>query len=248
MNTNENILNELKEISSTVAAIPFVNVFTVPVDYFNTLQPVVMATISAAMKTDPFQNLIVPDGYFENLSDSIFKKIKAAENEVTIELSYISPLIAGIITKETYAAPEGYFGALTFVNQQKTEVAKVVKINRTKFVFKYAAAAVITGLLGISVINITYTNTKKPEEVIVSQTASVLKNADAILKTGSFDATLQTLSDNDIQQYLEQNGHDVNAALVASSTDEVDKLPEATDYLLDENVLENYLKDNNLKK
>ncbi len=247
MSNKENILNELKEISPLVATIPFLNVFMVDQDYFNTLQPVVMAKINAE-KTDTFQqNFTVPDGYFENLSENIFKRIRSSENEVALELAYISPLIAGISNKEIYIAPIGYFDRLTFIGKPKTQPAKIVRISRARSVFKYAAAAVITGLLGISIINITDNKTTGPQEVKSGHTPSILKDADAIIKAGSFDETLQTVSDKEIEKYLQQNGQDVNAALVASSTDEADKLPEAADYLLDENVLENYLKENNLK-
>jgi hypothetical protein len=247
MNNKENILNELKEISALVATVPFINVFTLDQDYFNTLQLVVVAKINAE-KTDVFQqNFTVPDGYFENLSENIFKRIRAGEHEAALELADISPFIAGISNKETYTAPNGYFDRLTFISEAKAQPAKIVRMSRAQSVFKYAAAAVITGLLGISIINITDNDTPSSQEVIASQTASVLKDADAIIKAGSFDETLQTVTDKEIEKYLQQNGQDVNAALVASSTDDADKLPEAADYLLDENVLENYLKENNLK-
>lgn len=247
MNTKENILNELKEISAVVATVPFINVFTVEGDYFSTLQPIVMARINAEMTNTSQHNFRVPEGYFENLSENIFKRIRAGENEVALELEDISPLIAGISNKETYTAPKGYFDGLTFISEIKTQPAKIVRMSRARAVFKYAAAAVITGLLGLSIINITDNNTTGPQEVITGQTASILKDANAIIKAGSFDETLQTVSDKEIEKYLQQNGQDVNAALVASSTDDADKLPEAADYLLDENVLENYLKENNLK-
>ncbi|MFN0083412.1 MAG: hypothetical protein ACKVOM_12950 [Ferruginibacter sp.] len=247
MNTRENILNELKEISSLVATVPFINVFTVDGDYFSALQPVVMARINAE-KIDTFQqNFTVPDGYFENLSENILKRIRAGENEAALELANISPLIAGIFNKETYTAPIGYFDGLTFISEPKVQPAKIVRMSLVRSVFKFAAAAVIIGLLGISIINITDNNTNSPQEIIAGQTASVLKDANAIIKAGSFDETLQAVSDEEIKKYLQQNGQDVNAALVASSTDDADKLPEAADYLLDENVLENYLKENNLK-
>lgn len=247
MNTKEDILSELKEISAIVASVPFINVFTVDGDYFSTLQPVVMARINTEKIDTSQHNFTVPEGYFENLSESIFKRIRAAENEVAIELADISPLMAGIMNKETYTAPIGYFDGLTFISEPEIQPAKVVRMSRTRTIFKYAAAAVITGLLGISIFNITDNNTDGPPEGISSQTASILKDANAIIKAGSFDETLQTVSDKEIEKYLQQNGQDVNAALVASSTDDADRLPEAADYLFDENVLENYLQENNLK-
>ena len=86
---------------------------------------------------------------------------------------------------------------------------------------------------------------KLPDEVSV-QTAATKNSANNILKTGTFDKELETVSDKDIEQYLEQGGQDVNAALVAASTDDEATLPEAAEYLLDENALDNYLKKKHL--
>ncbi|MEJ7609704.1 MAG: hypothetical protein WKF88_00855 [Ferruginibacter sp.] len=71
--------------------------------------------------------------------------------------------------------------------------------------------------------------------------------ANEILKTGSFENEMNSLSDNDIVKYLKENGEDINAALVASSLTDETKLPEASDYLTDENTLDDYLNENNLK-
>ena len=128
--------------------------------------------------------------------------------------------------------------------------AKVIKMNPLLSVFKYAAAAVITGLLGISIINLTdnektVTNNPVIQTASVAKTENVMKTANEILQKGSFENEFNTITDKDIEQYLTQSGQDVHAALVASSTDDA-ALPEATDYLLDENTLDEYLKTNNL--
>ena len=74
-----------------------------------------------------------------------------------------------------------------------------------------------------------------------------MKQAKTIIATGSFEQELNAVSDNDIEMYLKQNGVDVNAAMVAASTDDVSALPEQTDYLIDENTLDEFLKTKNLE-
>ena len=243
MNNRANILTEINGISNTVASIPFVNVFAVDADYFTSLPQVILAKINTA---DSLNNLTVPHGYFESLTGNILTKIHALENDVTVELKEISSLIAGIENKETYTAPEGYFKEVSFFNNNRKS-AKVIAINKPRLFFKYAAAAVITGMLGLSIVNIVDRNNPQTTIKTTLETITGATKPNTVLMNGSFDEALQNVSDNEIEQYLQKSGHDVNAALVASSTDDVDKLPEATDYLLDENILENYLKENNLK-
>ena len=247
MKSREEILAELNGISPFLASIPLENVFIIPEGYFNELTQIIMAKINAENSFDSSKNFSVPDGYFESLAGNILNKIHALENDVTVELKEISPLVAGIENKETYTVPAKYFNDLTFLNKHG-EPGKVVTINKTRLFFKYAAAAVITGLLGLSIINIVDKNESESNIKNAAEKITATTQPNTVLKTGSFDEALQNVSDNEIEQYLQKSGQDVNAALVASSTDDVDKLPEATDYLLDENVLENYLKENNLKK
>lgn len=246
MNNREDISNEINAISKTLGSIPFINVFTVDPNYFPFLTQVIIAKIAEEDSFDSSTNFSVPDGYFESLAGNILTKIHALENDVTVELKGISSLIAGIENKETYTVSEGYFNSITFLNNNRKS-AKVITINKPRLFFKYAAAAVITGLLGLSIVNIVDKNNTQESIKTTAETITGTTKPNTVLMNGSFDEALQNVSDNEIEQYLQKSGHDVNAALVASSTDDVDKLPEATDYLLDENVLENYLKENNLK-
>ncbi len=246
MSNREDILVEIKSISVTVAAIPFVNVFHVDDAYFSTLPEIIIAHINAGNAFTSTKNLAVPEGYFESLAANILNKIYAHENGVAAELSEISPLLADIENKETYKVPESYFNNLTFVGEQP-ETAKVISLSNPRSFFKYAAAAVITGLLGLSIVNIVDNNKAVDPLITTAETTLGSTQQNSLALNGNFDEALKNISDNEIEQYLQKNGQDVNAALVASSTDEVDRLPEASDYLLDENTLENYLKQNNFK-
>jgi len=96
------ILNELQELSPTLAAIPKVNVFTVPEGYFETLPALLLLQTGKPVST---LNNTVPQGYFDNLAGNIMSRIKqddAAESE----------LLQGIGNKNVFTVPAGYFEAL----------------------------------------------------------------------------------------------------------------------------------------
>ena len=246
MNNREDIFMEIKNISASVAAIPYVNVFTLEETYFSTLPEIITSQINIGNDINSANNLKVPEGYFESLAGNILNKIHARENDVTAELNEISPLIAGIKNKETFTVPARYFNELTFLSKQN-QTAKAIAINKPRSFFKYAAAAMITGLLGLGIVNIFNNDNKAINITTTAQVTTSTNLPNTIIMNGSFDEALKSVPYTEIEEYLQQGGQDVNAALVASSTDDTDKLPDATDYLLDENVLENYLKKNNLK-
>ena len=246
MNKREDIFMEIKNISASVAAIPFVNVFTVEETYFSKLPEIITSQINVGNDINSAENLSVPEGYFESLAGNILNKIYALESDVSVEVNEISPMIAGIKNKETLKVPDRYFDELTFLSKQK-QTSKIIAVDKPRSFFKYAAAAMITGLVGLGIVNIFNNDNTATNITTTAKVTSGTNLPNTILMNGSFDEALKSVSDIEIEEYLQQSGQDVNAALVASSTDDVDKLPEATDYLLDENVLENYLKKNNLK-
>ena len=81
MENRTEILNELQSLSATLAGLHGVNVYTVPNGYFNVLSEDILHTIQlaqygvidSAQKKDTTD---VPQGYFENLADTILAKIK----------------------------------------------------------------------------------------------------------------------------------------------------------------------------
>ena len=237
---------EINNISASVAAIPYVNVFTVEETYFYTLPKMITSQINIGNDINSAKNLTVPEGYFESLAGNILNKIYAIESDRSVEVNEISPMIAGIKNKETFTVPAPYFDELTFLSKQK-QTAKIILIDKPRSFFKYAAAAIITGFLGLGIINFFNNDNAANNITTAAQVTTGINLPNTIIMNGSFDEALKSVPDIEIEEYLQQNGQDVNAALVASLTDDIDKLPEATDYLLDENVLENYLKKNNLK-
>lgn len=83
MTQSPTILNELKELNSSLAVTVFSNPYT------------------------------VPEGYFETFAEQVLNRIKAGEaGSAQKELAIISPALAGLIRINPYKAPEGYFTSL----------------------------------------------------------------------------------------------------------------------------------------
>jgi len=283
MESTNDILNELKELSLVLAAMEKVNVFTVPEGYFERLSEDIVAGIgyekgiteidSSAAKTADvpdgyFESLAetilakvksesaadelrilspmlyslqqenvfyVPQGYFEGLSDSVLAKVK--NESAADELRTLSPMLYSIQNENVFEVPQGYFESLgqEVLNKVQPQAKVVVMKRRTTTFFKYAVAAVFTGVMALGVFKFTNPsgNSKLPEYVTAG------------LKIEDVDQELSKLSDDEIVKYLEASGSDVKTALVANSVD-ANELPSEEEYLLDEKALDNYLNSINL--
>lgn len=196
---------ELKELSTVVYDIPKTNVFTVPQDYF------------------------------ENLADTILNKATQHHNAAT-ELKTLSPLLHTLQNKNVFTVPEGYFESLsaTVLNKTKPQEAKVVMMGKrsTTTIFKYAVAAVFTGVMALGVYKFTNNSGKNNSDAVAIGTQ--------IAKDNKFDEELSKVSDDDIIKYLQANGNEVDVAVVANTVDE-NELPTQEDYLTDDKALDKYL-------
>ena len=161
MSQRANILEELKELKSSLAGAPAQNIFSVPEGYFEGLADQVLNRIKALKAADAVEELdhlspglnaiskqmpyAVPTGYFDELNErslAVIEENKTAKEE----LSELSPLLAGADKKMPYAVPQGYFETLRIDNRKP---AKVVSITSARW-FKFAAAAVITGVIALA--------------------------------------------------------------------------------------------------
>ena len=114
MANNENILQELHEISEAVAIISNRNVYHVPAGYFEALAEELFAGVQKVDLPLPQQDFTVPVGYFEGLAANIMQKIYDAQptvmqNEVFGELASIAPLLNTIGKATPFSVPNGYF-------------------------------------------------------------------------------------------------------------------------------------------
>lgn len=165
MTQKDNILQELKELQSSLVNLSLQNVYSVPAGYFDGLTVQVMKRIKTLEAIDskeelghlsPLLNSIsketlytVPIGYFETLADNVLNLVRESNDYQTAkeELSSISPLLSGLKKDNPYTIPAGYFENITSVANKPA--TKVISFGSRKW-FRYAAAAVVTGLIVLS--------------------------------------------------------------------------------------------------
>ena len=224
MENKELIRSELEQLSTLVASIPSYNVFSVPDRYFTDFPAECMNWISVSpyfgTQVPPQQ---VPQGYFDHLASDVLQRVKTESEPVLIYNSKNNP----------YSVPTGYFDQLPGEILQKVDSpARIISIS--KRFFRYAAAAVITGILGLSLFN-----RINDRSVVFSEKVGIAQL--------NIDRQLENINDKEIVDYLKNNGQDVDAALVASITDD-NNLPSNVDYLINENTLSDLLSEKNIRQ
>ncbi|MBK7433382.1 MAG: hypothetical protein IPI66_05345 [Chitinophagaceae bacterium] len=247
MGNSLDILNELKEISPLLAGLEKVNVYTIPAGYFESLSDDVLVSLKEEYPslftglTTPNANS-VPQGYFDSLADQILAKVNSqAVESASDELRKLSPMLYSIQDIQVFSTPAGYFDGLSgsLLEKVKPQPSRVVSMRRrTSQFFRYAVAAAFTGVMALGVFKFTG-NPKTEMDPLVAEGTQIAKE-------NKFDEELAKVSDADIVKYLESNGSDVDAALVAGTVDE-SELPSQEDYLTDEKALDNYLNNINTK-
>jgi len=252
MNRTEEILNELKSISPLLAGIEKINVFHVPEGYFNELHLRITAytilnNISSSDNINKINFQQVPLGYFDTLSDSILAKVKAAYAEsADEELRKLSSLLYSLKNENVFSVPAGYFESFSnvIVEKVKQPSAKIISISKGYAWWKYVAAAVITGIIAVGSLQI-FNKFSKGRSGNSSDSASTelpgyVQNSFQYKTEEDINAGIAKLSDADIVNYLEKNGNVMDNSLLMNNTD-VSEMPNQTDYLKDENTLNDYL-------
>jgi hypothetical protein len=166
MTKKDNILQELKELQSSLAKTEPQNIYHVPTGYFEDLADKMLNRIKALeAKTateelsylSPLLNSIskkipysVPAGFFDSLEKTI-KEVSKNDSDVLTpaeELETLSPLLSGLTKKMPYSVPQGYFENLdtTLEPAAFAPKAKVVSLAKQTW-FRYAAAAVVMGFI-----------------------------------------------------------------------------------------------------
>lgn len=234
MEKSEEILNELKAISPALAEMEKVNVFRVPDGYFDDLDEKINTIVFLHQdEKNNFQK--VPNGYFDKLSSAIFSRIK--ENETADdEIEPVSPALHYLKEENVFTIPAGYFDNLSdkILKKINHQNAKVVSFSSIKKWWRYAAAAVVAGIITITSVqffNKSGVSTSLPGYV---QLAAQYKT------TKQLDAGIASLSDDEIAKYLEKNTTILDDETLTNNTD-TKEMPTPDDYLIDDNALNNYL-------
>src|SRR5690242_10808371 len=109
------IVNELKEIAPLIADIGKENPYSVQADYFTFLTGSIFFHVRLSQLKNPGELFSVPNGYFENLADSILSEIynSNVKNEAEQELLEIAPLLNTINKENIFSVPVNYFEQLS---------------------------------------------------------------------------------------------------------------------------------------
>jgi hypothetical protein len=202
-----------------------------------------LPTIFSTIKKDqPFQ---VPGNYFETLADSILNKIKTTSTDIIEERENLPAVLRDLKTVQPFQVPENYFPDLpaNILNKVKQcSNAKIVSMPKRFIILRYAAAAVITGALALGIYKYSnqqpVNNTNPVASVVLDQSIEKGKAMD----DQKFNETLNNLSADEIENYLQKNNNEADVAVLSSNMEE-NSLPNEEDYLTDDKTLDNFLKE-----
>ena len=250
MEKSTEILNELRDISPSLAEMEKVNVFTVPEGYFIDLDEKIATTVFLQVdKKENFQK--APEGYFDSLSNKILSRIKEEEEDAVNEIKSLSPALHYLKQEDVFTVPEGYFDGLsdTILNKVKGQNAKVVSFNSVKKWWKYAAAAVVAGIITITSLQLFKTQDTNNGTGIASSSTNIpayVQLASHYKTPKQIEQGIASLTDDEIAKYLEKNTTILDDETLMKNTD-TKELPTPDDYLLDDNALDNYLQKINVE-
>ncbi|HEV8273352.1 MAG TPA: hypothetical protein VGQ04_18690 [Chitinophagaceae bacterium] len=247
--TNRNtILNELKELRSSLGSYSPQNIYTVPNGYFERLPTQILNRIKALETTDAKDELkylspllsnvskempyAVPAGFFQNISEDVLKNIGEHEDYQTSEeeIGTLSPLLNSLKNKNPYSVPVGYFETLeTKIEKKET---KVISITRRRW-YRLAVAAVVIGIVAISGLVIFRSNQVDPNK---NPQAWIEKNVDNKVSKLKIDEFV-TLVDPDNNQKTDDESHAAKHAEIKELMKDVSE-KEIQDFLNDAVALE----------
>jgi hypothetical protein len=250
MKKKSEILDELQTISPFLANLDKTNVLRVDDDYFEALaKRIIINVLLDQNKKHELQH--IPEGYFDGLSDKILSKIRNAETAKE-EINNISPVLSSLKDKSVFTVPENYFkdlnnNVLIKINDKK---AKVISINTGKNWWRYTAAALVVGVIMISSLLLFNKKTINDNDNKFS-TASAnmpdyIKLSFQYKTHEQLENGISSLSDADIVNFLQQHGNVLDDELITDNID-TKELPDAADYLINDNTLDNFLKMSNAK-
>lgn len=153
-------------------------------------------------KKNPF---LIPDGYFFEFPEMILSIIRQNNLLSSIEeIESISPLLASLKSKQTYTVPTNYFDQFSIsVMQQESQKendrvsAPVHSMANSKKWIRYAAAAVLVGLIGL--VSLFFLNNSGQ-----ISGDNIIKNKDLSLNHPNNPSVedLKDLSDDALYKYL----------------------------------------------
>ena len=247
--------DELRTLSPLLFNLRSENVFTVPTAYFDNLVNSIVAKATAndpESAEDELRNLspvlyslkdanvfTVPTAYFDNLRDSIVAKANASDPESAEgELRRLSPVLYSLRGENVFTVPASYFNSFAEDITEKLipAPAKIITMKKRISWLKYAAAAIVTGIITVTSFQLFKGSSRNS----LASLPSYFKASYQYKTEAELNAGIAKLDDADIAKYLEKNGNVLDNELLINNTDD-SNLPSSTDYLNDENTLNDYL-------
>jgi hypothetical protein len=225
------------------------NPYQVPTDYFNNLPAIILNRAKASTTENAKDELEIvspllgqiskkmpfstPAGYFEDLGENAIAGVQAIDF-VNDALENNSPLMNGLKRVQVYEAPAGYFDQLphqVLKAVKAQQPARVVSMGFTRRVLRYAAAAVVAGLIitgGVFYLNrggdkvtdggdkpvlaateLDSISDEVLENYLENQTSApaetpLAANVTTDLSASDMKDMLADVSDEDLQQYIEK--------------------------------------------
>jgi hypothetical protein len=245
------------------------NLQEVPPGYFENLSDSILAKVKAAYPESAKDEIrilssmlyylkdenvfTVPNGYFDSLSKSILSRLAASDSEnVEEEIRNLSPVLFNLRNKNVFSVPSGYFESLSENLKMGMEIpeSKVISIKKRWTVWKYAAAAIATGIIAVfsfQLFNNSNTKDKDSGNAAYSTLPDYVKASLQYKNEDDLNAGLAQLNSTEIAKYLEKNGNVMDNELLTNNTD-LSEMPSQEDYLNDSDALNNYLDRINAEK
>ncbi len=245
MTPKNNIAQELMELESSLTDLSAQTTYSVPEGYFEGLAERMLSRIRAMQAATAAEELghlspilsqlpksmpyKVPAGYFEEMESTLISVAMYGEQEVSEELGNISPLLSGLKKEMPYSVPAGYFDTVTAPAAAENKPAKIVSMGGSRKWFRYAAAAVVTGV--IAILGFLYATR---DSIGSREGTSVARFEKSVLKE------IKKTSDNELTEFVKQFDE---AGLRTDETASTDPNKEVKELLKDipENELKQFL-------
>ena len=215
MSTRNDILNELRELDSSLSGFSLINTYQVPAGYFDGFASRMINLVKAMDAVDAREELsllstlvndidrkipfAIPANYFNGLEKKLMDGVLASESEEDLET--LSPLLSGLKKNNPYSVPDNYFEGLVNIakNSEPRKEAKIISISVRKW-FRVAAAAVVISFIAVGA----FLFTRKDTVPSVDKSNAWVKKS------------LNQVSTNDLDQFIDVS--DDQSPVIASVT------------------------------
>lgn len=157
MQRKQTIIEELMNMGSLLYEHQPAEIYQVPENYFEHLPNLIVFRISVEEDLDKIklsETYQVHPEYFESFPAKMLNLNKEGVYiSVSEELAALSPLLSGLKKETPYTVKENYFEGLSSLplnETDKKEEARIIPFFKPKIWLRYAAAAIVIGIVGLS--------------------------------------------------------------------------------------------------